>query len=194
MPNPLAWPPREFSGSGRFDDPRNAFRVLYAATRRRGAFLETLAAFRPSLEALARLRRMESGLAPRAAAVPADWRRRRALGRFHLRPGQRWLDLRTPETHEALRQDLPSTLLDLGQEDLDLSGLVGPDRRLTQAIARWAYEAGFSGLAYTSRLDSRLVCWAIFEGAEFEVIGAPEPIELNDPDLVAIARLFNLAL
>jgi hypothetical protein len=43
-------------GSGRFDDPTEEFRVLYAATQRRAAFIETLAPFRLSLEALAVLR------------------------------------------------------------------------------------------------------------------------------------------
>jgi hypothetical protein len=55
LPDPLAWPPWEVVGGGRFDDPRREFRVLYAAAQRRGAFVETLAQFRPALHALARL-------------------------------------------------------------------------------------------------------------------------------------------
>jgi len=33
LPDPLSWPPWEYAGSGRFDDPAGEFRVLYAAGR-----------------------------------------------------------------------------------------------------------------------------------------------------------------
>ena len=194
LPDPLAWPPRELTGEGRFDDPRHAFRVLYATGRRRAAFVETLARFRPSLEALARLRQIEGGPAPGAAPVPADWYRKRAVARLRLRLRQRWLDLRAPETREELRRELAATLVDLGLTDLDLAAVVGPLRPLSQAVARWAYEQDYGGLAYTSRLDVRLFCWAIFEGAGFEPVGTPEPIAPHDPDLVTVARLFGLVV
>jgi len=107
---------------------------------------------------------------------------------------QRWLDLRSFETRETLRRELAQTLLALGLEDLDLSGVVGPKRQLTQAIARWAYEREYRGLAYSSRFDATLTCWAIFEGAAFEPVRPSEPILPNDPDLVATAKLFGLSL
>jgi hypothetical protein len=107
---------------------------------------------------------------------------------------QRWLDLRSFETRETLRPELAQTLLDLGLEDLDLSGVVGPKRQLTQAIARWAYEHEYVGLVYSSRFDPTLTCWAIFEGAAFEPVGLPVPILRDDPDLVSVARFFGLAV
>lgn len=55
-PSPLAWLPWQAVGTGRFDDPRGEFRVLYAAEQRLACFVETLAPWRPSLEDLARLR------------------------------------------------------------------------------------------------------------------------------------------
>lgn len=195
LPDPLAWPPWEVVGGGRFDDPRREFRVLYAAAQRRGAFVETLARFRPVLEVLARLQRVAGGgeqLPP--ATVPAHWYQRRAVARLRLVPGQRWLDLRAPETREALRAELATTLLTLGLSDLDLGRVLGPSRTLTQALARWAYERGYAGLAYHSRLDQKLTLWAIFEGSAFEPVGLPEPITPDDPDLVATARLYTLAL
>jgi hypothetical protein len=194
-PDPLAWPPWEVVGGGRFDDPQRRFRVLYAAARRRGAFIEMLAQFRPSLEALARLQRVtgSAGSLPRAT-VPAHWLERRAVTRLRLVPGQRWLDLRAAETREALRAELVTTLLRLGLSDLDLSRVLGPGRTLTQAIARWAYERGYAGLAYHSRLDQKLTLWAIFEGSAFEPVGLPEPITPDDPDLGATARLYGLGL
>lgn len=193
-PDPLAWPPWEYVGSGRFDDPVGEFRVLYATAQRRTAFLETLAQFRPSLDVLAALQAVENTNEPMPTPrVPADWYRARAVGRLSLTVRQRWLELRPFETRETLRREMAQTLLDLGLEDLDLSGVVGSKRQLTQAIARWAYDHEYAGLVYSSRFDAALTCWAIFEGAAFEPVGPPEPILPDDPDLVATAKLFGLS-
>ncbi|MBI4493450.1 MAG: hypothetical protein HY690_11735 [Chloroflexi bacterium] len=87
LPDPLDWPPRELTGEGRFDDPQRAFRVLYATALRPAAFVETLARFRPSPEALAGLRQIEGGTASgRVALVPVDWYQKRAVVRLPLRP------------------------------------------------------------------------------------------------------------
>ncbi len=194
LPDPLAWPPPEFIGGGRFDDPQGEFRVLYSG-QRRACFLETLALFRPSVEALAALQQVKGSLEPLPrGVVPADWYQKRAVARLRLGRGQQWLDLRAMETREALRTELAATLLALGLADLDLSGVLGPRRRLTQAIARWAHENGYSGIVYSSRFDAALSLWAIFEGAAFEPVGVPDPIVPDDPDLVAAARLFGLAI
>lgn len=147
LPDPLVWPPWEVVGAGRFDDPQREFRVLYAAAQRRGAFVETMAQFRPLLEALARMQRLADSEQQRPSSiVPADWYQRRAVARLRLLPGQRWLDLRAPETREELRAELAATLMTLGLSDLDLSRVLGPQRTLTQAIARWTYERGYAGL------------------------------------------------
>ncbi len=193
LPDPLVWPDWAYVGGGRFDDPRRLFRTLYAAERRLGCFVELLAAFRPSPQALALLRAVENADEPlTSGVVPPDWARKRCGRAFRLRPGQRWLDLRAFETREALRGLLAGELVRLGLDDLDVSGVRGPRRELTQAIARLAYEHGFAGLAYRSRFDDSLDCWAIFEGAEFEPIGVAEPLTPADPDLVEAATLFGL--
>jgi hypothetical protein len=182
--------PWELAGGGRFDDPQGQFRVLYAAAQRRGAFVETLARFRPSIESLAHL-----GITPAApAGIPTDWYEKRGIAELHLLPGQRWLDLRAPETREQLRTELARTLVTLGLSDLDLSRVAGPRRSFTQAIARWSHEHGYAGVAYPSRLDARLTLWAVFEGAAFEPVGPPTPIAPDDPDLLAVARLFGLSV
>ena len=138
LPDPLAWVPWELAGGGRFDDPQGQFRVLYAAAQRRGAFVETLARFRPAIESLAQPWQLAAGTAPAPAAnISADWYEKRGIAEFRLSPGQRWLDLRAPETREELRAALANTLLTLGLSDLDLSRVVGPRRSFTQAIARW---------------------------------------------------------
>jgi hypothetical protein len=62
---------------------------------------------------------------------------------------------------------LAPLLVDLELPDFDLGSMLGSSRVLTQAIARWAYDHGAAGLVYHSRLDCRLTCWALFEGAAF---------------------------
>lgn len=191
----MAWLPWELAGGGRFDDPQGQFRVQYAAAQRQGAFVETLARFRPSIESLARSEQLATEAVPTAiTTIPADWYEKRGIAEFRLSPGQRWLDLRAPETREELRTELARTLLTLGLSDLDLGRVVGPRRSFTQAIARWAYEHGYMGVVYPSRLDARLSLWAVFEGAAFEPVGPPKPLTSDDPDLLTIARLFGLSV
>jgi hypothetical protein len=95
---------------------------------------------------------------------------------------------------EALRWELAPLLVELGLPDFDLGSMLGSSRVLTQAIARWAYDQGAAGLVYHSRLDCRLTCWALFEGAAFEPVGDPEPLVPGDRDLVAVADLFGLVI
>ena len=134
-PDPLAWPDRRFIGGSRFDDPHDQFRVLYLAEQRRGCFVEILAGFRPDLQLLARLQRVRgaSGSVP-PAVVPADWYSRRVVGQLRLEGGQRWLDLREPETLQALRAELVDSLVALGLPDFDVSAARGPSRELTRQI------------------------------------------------------------
>ncbi|MGH2461966.1 MAG: RES family NAD+ phosphorylase [Chloroflexota bacterium] len=65
---------------------------------------------------------------------------------------------------------------------------------MTQAIARWAFDRGFEGIIYSSRLDSTLTCVAIFEGVATEPLGLAEPIRIDDPNFRAAAETFGLAL
>ena len=193
-PDPLAFPPREFNGNERFDDPLGIFRVLYVGTRL-ACFVEWVAPFRLPLALLAQARAVANTAEPlpQPRVVPGR-RRQRCIGRLRLAPRQRWLDLRRPETAEALRAEFAPLLEHLGLPDLDVSGMRGPGRVLTQAIARWANEDGYQGLAYRSRFRDDLDCWALFEGAAFERVGPPEPIAPDDPDLRAAAALFGLAV
>ena len=157
-----------------------------------GLLRETLAQFRPSLAVLARLQAVRDANQPllgqpsRATGIPG------ASGRLTLRPRQRWLDLRALETREDLRATFAPLLQDLGLQDFDVSTALGPTRRLTQAIARWAYEQDYHGIVYTSRVHEPFACWAIFDTALFHPTGPPEPIRRDDPDLRAIARVFGL--
>jgi hypothetical protein len=199
FPDPLVYPPWHVAAAkaGRFDDPGDEFRVLYTAVQRVACFVETLAVFRPRLAFLDQARSLPDGDrgddTPVLGTVPAGWHRERLIGRLTAAPGQRWLDLRSHETILALRVELATTLTALGLDDFDLRVAVGSNRRLTQTIARWAYERDFQGIAYTSRHGADLDCWTIFEGSRFE----PEEIALvdaQDPDLVIAARRLGLRM
>lgn len=194
LPDPLAWPPEDVHGTGRFDDPLGEFRVLYAG-QRRTCFQETLSVYRPSIEALAALQAVGNTDEPLPApAIPAGWYQTRAVSRLRLLPGQQWLDVRAKDTLEALRAELAAKLSEWGMADLDLSDVVSRDRRLTQAISRWAYAEGYHGVVYASRFGSGTSLWAIFETAQFEAMGVAQPILPDDPDLLAVAKLFGLAI
>jgi hypothetical protein len=192
-PTPLDWPPREFAGANRFDDPLRVFRVLYAAKQRIACFAESLAPFRTSLAVLAREAAGRDELGEPGGVVPLNWLRKRSIARFHLGSG-RWLDLRTVETFQALRSVLAVQAAAIAVVDLDLGSVAGPRRDFTQAIARWAYEEGYHGIVYKSRLDHRFDCWAVFDTATIEPVGDPEPLNSDDPDLGRVADLFRLAI
>jgi hypothetical protein len=185
-PDPLAFPPAGVIGAERFDDPAGIYRVLYGAEQRRACFVETLAQYRQPLSHHAR--RLWTG------EIPDYWHDIRCVGRLRLDPGQHWLDLRQFETREVLRIELAPVLIRLRMRDLDVSGIRGPSRRLTQAISRWAHDRGYHGIAYTSRFDDAFRCWAICDRARFRPEGTIEAIARNDADLRATASIFQLRL
>jgi hypothetical protein len=198
-PDPLAWPPPQYRGVGRFDDPQNEFGVLYVAESLRACYLETLDTFRPDRALLQRLLAMgPETFVPQSGLVP-DTYFDRLIASLRLEPGQRWLDVRigAPETVVALSREpaIAAMLPELGYGKRVKPGdLVGSDRRLTRKVARWAYERGYAGLAYSCSHDLRLDCWAVFEGAAFSVVGPPSPIDPTNPDFIAVARQFELTI
>lgn len=198
-PHPLAWPPPAFRGGGRFDDPENAFGVLYASPSRLACFLATLDAYRPDRALPQRLIAMgPDRFMPQSGLVPDDYVDR-AIGRFRVHAGQRWLDLRVdaPETASALSREpeIAAILPSLGYEKrVKPGGMLGSDRRLTQAVAGWARERGYVGAAYSCSHRPRLDCWAVFEGAGFDSVDPPVPIGPDDPDLLVVAREFDLTI
>jgi len=73
-PDPLAFPPREFCGSERFDDPLGIFRVLYIGTRL-ACFVEWVAPFRFPLPLLAKAQAVGNTVAPLPPAYVTAGRR-----------------------------------------------------------------------------------------------------------------------
>jgi hypothetical protein len=160
--------------------------------------METLAAFRPALRDLALVESLlssgELDLPHPIGDVPTAYFAKR-IAAFHLDHTQRWLDLRSPQTHAILRIELAAELLSAGYSGaFNFGEIIGSDYRITQLVSRWSYESGYSGIAYPSTHDASLTCWAIFDRASVTLVGTVEPIRHDDADLLAAIDLFGLLL
>ena len=196
-PDPLVFPPAEKLGRGRFDDPKRRLSVLYATANRRTAFMETIDQFRLDVAGVAELEaRIGNSLDPGArksmGLVPSSYFHRR-MARFRLQGSYRWLDVRSPETHALVLREMAGKLAQLGLGPrITLGDLLGSDYRVPQLFTGWAIDHGYNGIIYASCHDLRSECWALFEGIELERLTAPQPIQKDDPDLLAVAGLWNL--
>ncbi len=211
--DPFEPPDWRYVGGNRFDDPdcpedeggesEACYRVIYAATRRAGAYGETIARYRPDLGLLAGLHEIEDDepLDPRLqpGVVPADYRLQRRLGKAILDPGLRFVDVHDGATVQALRPILAQVARDLGLPDVDLSTVMGPDRQLTKHAARHIYEQRdaegrplYAGIRYVSRLNPDWELWAIFADRLVHTADVPETIYPDDQGLIEAAQLLGV--
>ncbi len=211
---PPSWERADADGifGNRFDDPGKAdglaederFRVIYAATQRDGAFAETIAHFRPDLEAVAALRAIRGATGepqPLTGTVSARWREMRGVGRLLLHPALRFVDVAHPDTLAELRTHFAPLAVELGHRDVDLSAMTSGDRRLTQRVARYVHERTdadggplFAGLRYISRHGASWECWALFAD---RLVGEQLPVQAvraDDAGLIAAARHLGLTI
>ena len=98
------------------------------------------------------------------------------------------------ETFFELRTIFRNELNHSGLTDFDVSVATSEKRILTRAIGGWAYEAGYQGIRYLTRHAPELHCWAVFEGASFEIVDKGSAITLADEDLLVVAKQWNLPL
>ena len=197
-PNPWAWPAWSFAGEdgtfgNRYDDPLGQYRVLYASGQRRGAFVETLARFRPDPAVLAALSEIEDAdddrsVGTTAGVVPMEWLTARCLG--VARHAGAFCEIAHSESLAHLRTALADRLLHYGLEDLDAGDVRRrAPRALSQELSGYVFEQGrdercppLCGIRYRSRLGDDLQNWALFEGCEPADAGH-EDISPDDPDL-----------
>ena len=202
QPDPWAWPDWSYAGpdgtfGNRYDDPGTSYRVLYASSQRIGAFLETLARFRPDLEVLAELEQIEGDDEP-SPPVPHAWLDNRLLGEAKVEG--RFVDVGDTSSLVTLRTALATSAIRYGLDEIDAATIrLRAPRAFTQQVSRLVYEQGpFAGIRYRSRLGDDVLNWAIFEPAP----DAPSPfgtttstaVEADDPDLRAALGLLGLAL
>jgi hypothetical protein len=192
----------------RFDSPLSVYSPLYFATKLDGCFGETLARFRPDTQLLAVIGTewQELGFM-NLGEVPRDWRQRRLAVRVRFEDertrfpnGIQFLDLDSAITREGLRQELAAVLAYYGHPDMDAATVHSHDRRVTRWIGQWAYDAAddegrplYAGIRYSSRLDPKWECWAVFEDVPLVEL-VRQPIHERDAALQRVAKTYGLKI
>jgi hypothetical protein len=201
-PDPWAWPDWSYAApdgtfGNRYDDPEASYRVLYASSQRLGAFLETLARFRPDLEVLAELKQVDGAEDP-APALPGSWLENRLLGEATV-VGD-FVDVGDSASLATLRTALAAVAIHYGFDDIDAAAIrLRAPRAFTQQVSRFVYEQGpFAGIRYGSRLGDDVFNWAIFEpgpGTHSPFVATEAAsIDADDPDLRRALDLLGVML
>ena len=194
--------PSEPSGTNRFDPLTVDVGVLYFGTDLETCFGETLARLRPSMTLLSVVADEWRAMGfMDVGAVAADWRLRRSAVHVRLPDDALFLDVESAATHQFLRKELALGLSALGLDDLDVPAVRGPDRRVTQLIADWAYMADeegaplYAGIRYESRIRSGWECWALFDDEELELeVVETLPVTPDMSAIKAVASLYGLQI
>lgn len=172
--------------------------VIYCGTGVKVCFAETVARFRPSAKIRAIMEQEEPGFVV-CGGVPQNWREQRAVISATIADPLPFIDIDDPVTHEYLNAKMADELADLGVATLDGGNVRGPNRLITRAAASWAYwaedagSAKYSGIRYVSRVIPDAECWAVFEGTPIVEVSR-RSIEINDPDLKAVADMWGLRI
>lgn len=182
----------------RFDVPGAS--VLYAATGPAGAFAETLAGYRPRASMIRSLSEVGTVAGrPRPGEIAMEWLHSRRLRSFTTVSALPFVDVESPATHTSLTAAAPDVLVRQGAENLDVSYVRGPSRRLTRAIATWLYSRTdargdplYAGIRYMSRLGD-FECWAIFDGTAVELLSS-SAIHPADAKLASTLSLFGMSI
>jgi hypothetical protein len=213
-PDPWTWPEWAFANpvdgtfDNRWDDPEGSYRVLYASSQRAGAFIETLARFRPDVELLAELAEIANDdpvdSPIDAGIVPHAWAERRLIGEAVLK-GE-FADVTHARSLTYLRRVLSPLLRANGLDELDAGTVRTVDRTVTQKMSRTIYECSvedrraYDGVYYRSRLGDAYENWGIFDT---EVSGVRSPLSAidhgsaigeDDQDLAEALRFLELTL
>jgi hypothetical protein len=213
LPDPWAWPdwsranPNGTFGN-RYDDPRGEYRVLYASSDRRGAYVEVLARYRadPTVERELDEIEVEPDQAdldgPEPGRLPRSWLDHRAIG--SARAGAQFAAVGSARSLAYLRDRLSDRALHYKIPDLDASAIrLSVPRAFTQEISRLVFDCAteassqFAGITYRSRLGDEIENWAIFEPAtgDSPLNGqSSDSIHPDDPDLHAALELHGIEL
>jgi hypothetical protein len=214
FPDAWAWPDWAYAGpdgtfGSRYDDPRAGYRVLYASSERRGAFVEVLARFRPDPAVVRELEEIElepegeDDAGARPGQLPRAWLGARVVGRAAAEGA--FAAVGTSRSLAYLRDRLADRALHYGLDEIDGAAIrVHAPRAFTQEVSRLTFECAdgsgdpqFAGIAYRSRLGDEVENWAIFEspgGAGPLHDATSEPVDPDDPELHAALALLGIEL
>jgi hypothetical protein len=209
-PDPWAWPDWSFvqadgTFGGRWDDPDSTYRLIYASSRRVGAFLETMAWARPDPAVDLDIASIVDDAGPDTShemgVIDRSWFEKRRLGRAQA--SGVFVAIGHSITLSRLRGAVAEDMRRSGIDQLDGSAIrrTAP-RSLTQRISRLIFACrsadesapAYDGIQYLSKHGDDLECWTLFEGRGR--LGAMESlaIELDDPDLIEAADLLRVVL
>jgi len=207
----------------RYDTPG---RTLYAASTRLGAFTECLYGYRLDREARTAIDFMAErfGIAPAQAhslyieeqrelghdgpgTFPKHWREGRRIYELSSREELVWFDLGTAHSLAYIDRNFgPEIAQTCGVKAVDLSHLLGADRKLTTLISTrlrnlWLNDGSFADdIRFTSRHGVG-TCWAFWmrrtdDGLDNDLVSASDgqAIYVDDPDLLNVSRRFNIRL
>lgn len=175
-PDPWVWVPWEYGPfTGRWDDPEDIYRVLYAGSTPEACFLEVLAQFRADaglgsdFDDIAPDPEDEAYPTVAPGTLERSWLEHRRLGSARLTGA--FVAVLDSTTISALRPRFLGMAIHYGLADFDASGItVAEPRAFTQKISRFLYVdarctggAVPAGIAYRSRHGFDQQLWAIFE-------------------------------
>jgi RES domain len=174
-PDLWVWPDWAYAAAdgtfgNRWDDPLGSYRVLYACSQRVGAFVETLARFRPDLAVVVGLAEIDGAEdAPPVGVVPRSWLTTRLSGEAII--SGHFVDVGDARSLATLRVALASRAIHHGLAEIDGAAIrLRAPRAFTQEVSRFVYawrdaDGPFAGICYLSRLDQQASQHARVAGA-----------------------------
>ena len=208
-PDPWVWPDWSYAGpdgtfGGRFDDPDSSYRVLYAASRPLGAYLETMAWARPDpavdLDVIAISDPADEDDYA-AGLIPRDWIDRRRLGRACA--AGTLAAVGHSQSLSRLRGSMAGSMAAHGVAEVDAAAIreTAP-RAFTQDLGRLVYRClaadgrtpAYDGIMYASKHGDDVECWALFEGRGDLTDTESLRIDPADSDLAEALRLLRVEI
>lgn len=212
-PDPWRWTPWHFGPfTGRWDDPDDTYRVVYAGASAYACYLEVLARFREDPTVTAGMGAIagdaQDGAYPTIGpgVVPASWFGPRLLACAVL--AGNYVDVQHVDSIASLRPPFLGLALSLGFPDLDGAAIRSSEPRLlTQRVSRALYLDSNhrpDGVLFESRHGNDLALFAIFERPETSddaerrsrhlAVSTPTPIDADSADFKAALNTFGLVV
>jgi hypothetical protein len=197
--NAWGWPPWQYVGKGRWDDPEGDYRILYASTERFTTFIEVMGDFATDavFEATWLLIEGDDDATPPGEA-PTDWLRHRSMGRGRIRGHFAAASLGASLRFFQQRVGPIAAIHGVPQINAATVREKQP-REITQAISRLLFNCKrrlrrqFRGVQYFSRHGDDFENWAIFEPCKITE-KETGPVNEDDPDYQQALRFLGLSL